>query len=200
MKKFFPTIALVAALFMSACVSVLPETAPPAPRYSIDSVSFSETSTPVSWSLIVADPTSSQLYNTTKVALTREANRFEFYAGTEWADRAPVLLQRALVRSFENTNRIIKVGDFSTLSVSDYVLNTDIRSLHVDYISGNPEAVVTVYARLVDKTGDIKAVRNFTSRSSIDRDAVPSVMASFDATLQEILTGLVEWGFSEGER
>ncbi len=200
MKNFVKPLCLIIATFMTgACVSVLPKTSPPAPRYTIAAITNDNITAAVNWSLIVADPTSSQLYNTTKVALTREENRFEFYSNTEWVDRAPVLFQRALVRSFENSGHILNIGDSSTLPVSDYILKTDMRAFHVDYTNVSPSVEVMIYARLVDKNGSIRAVRNFSAQQFVEQDSISAVMAGFDITLDQVLSEIVSWGFFEGE-
>lgn len=206
MVNFFKTMRKITTFmgglfFLSGCVSVLPETAPPAPRYIISAVNFAgfaDSSSPdVGWSLVVDDPTSSQLYNSVKVALTREANRFEFFVGSEWADRAPVLFQKALVRSFENSGRILNVGDFSSLPISDYVLKTDIRAFHVDYINGNPVVTVEIYARLTSGAGNIEAVQLFTGTKSIDVDDLSAIMNGFDEVLDQVLTDMVRWSLED---
>lgn len=197
---------------LSACVSVLPESAPPSPRYAISAVTLPEDTIAslapiaqgdddleqtVAWSLVIGDPTSSQLFNTTKVALTREPNRFEFFAGTEWADRAPVLFQRALVRSFENTGRITTVGDFSTVPIGDYTLRSDLRSFHADYVtSAEPRVVVEVYGRLMGADGKIlRAQRFMTTEPAADN--VPAIMSAFDLAIDSVLTEMVTWSFGE---
>lgn len=197
------TIRSVSAIFLSlgllsmtACVSVLPKTAPPSPRYVMSAVTPPTGGEPVEYSLVVADPTSSQLYNTTKVALTRVPNRFEFYAGTEWADRAPVLLQRALVRSLENSGRILNVGDYTTLSVSDFVLKTDMRAFHVDYVSGAPVAVVSLHAQILNNHGKIVMARNFDARQRVEKDSVGDVMLSFGNAIDQVLLEVSQWGLT----
>ena len=187
-----------ALLVLTGCVSVLPETAPPAPRYTIGAATPTVTrDMPVSWSLAIADPSSSQLYNTVKVPITREKNRFEFFAGTEWVDRVPVLFQRALVRSFENTDQIVNVGDFSALPVGDYVLKTDIRAFHADYTQADQIAQVQIFARLSLPDGTIAASRVFDA-SSVSADAtLSSTMAAFDTGLDTVLGEIVQWTFEQ---
>jgi len=185
---------------LSGCISVLPESEPPAPRYTIASVDNALSGgQSVDWSLVIADPVSSQLYNTVKIALTRAPNKFEFYAGSEWADRAPVLLQQAIIRSFENTGRILQVGDYTALPVSDYVLNLDIREFHADYAAGSPMTKVTVFARLSTKKGEIIVGERFSTSYNADQDNLADIMSAFDRSLEQVIADLVRWSLLEAD-
>ncbi len=205
-SRHFGGVRPMAALFLFAgvcgCVSVLPKTAPAAPRYVLGAPSFDGGSDPipdqsVDWHLIIADSTSNQLLNSVKIPLSRSPNRYEFYAGLEWADRLPVLFQRALIRSFENTDGIQSVGDFTAVPVGDYTLKTDIRAFNTVYDNGNPLVEIDVYGRLMDKNGRLVAAEGFDTREPIDEDDPDLIMAGFDRASDDVLTRLVLWTFSE---
>ncbi|MEO1150535.1 MAG: ABC-type transport auxiliary lipoprotein family protein [Pseudomonadota bacterium] len=189
-------VAVVATgTLLSACVSVLPETAAPAPRYAISAgTAPSAPIAPVSWSLVVADPTTSQLFNTVKVPVTTAENRFEFLVGAEWADRVPVLFHRALVRTFENTGAVTNVGDFTTVPIGDYTLRTDIRAFHGD-LTGTPTASVDIFTRLVDGNGRILKTRMFTARETALGAAPDQLMPAFDRALDRLLGEITVWTF-----
>ncbi|MEX0644307.1 MAG: ABC-type transport auxiliary lipoprotein family protein, partial [Parvularculaceae bacterium] len=171
--------ALATVISAAGCVSVLPQAAPPSPRYLLTPVAYEGSAAEaVAWSLAVDDPLATRVYDTTKIALVRAPGRIEFYAAGEWADSAPRLVQSALVRSFENSGRILGVGDRGSMIVSDFVLQTDIRALHADYSGGAPEAVFTVYARLTNSRGKVVAGKLFEQKVVANADAVPEIAAS----------------------
>ena len=186
-------------LTLAGCVSVLPKSEPPAPRYVMSPVSVSSAFVlPDNLRLAVADPVSSQLFNTVKIALSREPNRFEFYAGTEWADRAPVLFQRALIRSFEDSGAIAQVGDFTVIPVGDYVLHTDIRALQANYVDGGDPVVRTVFfARLLKGDGNIIASERFDISQPANDDDLPEIMNAFDQSLDEAMSRIVRWSIMQ---
>lgn len=193
MRLILPGLAM---MVMAGCVSVLPKTAAPAPRYTISSVKPANVpASPVSWSLVIADPTSSQLFNTVKVPIMASKNRFEFLSGSEWVDRVPVLFERALVRTFENTEVITNVGDFTVLPVSDYRLRTDIRGFHADITGPTPVVVIEVFVRLLDGDGKSLTTRNFIARQDAPSAANSDLMVSFDDALDRVLTDITEWSF-----
>lgn len=198
MKK--PILAGFAALALTGCVSVLPKAPPPAPRYLIDPVSYSEAAqTPVAWSLVVDDPSSTRVYDSTKIALLRNPGRIEYYANGEWADRAPRLVQAALTRSFENTGRILSVGDRVALSRGNFTLQTDIRVMHAVYEDGKPSALFGVYARLVDARGGVIAAKLFEQKTPAGSDDMDDVAAAFDEAVTTALGEMVSWTFEEAD-
>lgn len=192
-------VSMAAAL--AGCVNVLPEASPAAARYTIAPIEFGSGSAaePVAWTLAIADPTSTRAYDTAKIALTRAPGQIEYYAAGEWADRSPNLIRTAMVRSFENSGRILGVGDTVVLPGADYVLKTDIRRLHAAYDGGVPAADVALFAKLTDKRGRIIASRLFTQRQTAERDSVPAVGRAFNTVLQSTLIDVVDWSFETVE-
>lgn len=191
-------LAGAAGLALAGCVSALPDAPPPAPRYLIDSVSFPETGeAPAAWSLIVDDPLATRVNDTTKIALVRDPGRVEFYANGEWADRAPRLVQTALIRSFENTGRILAVGDRITQPRGDFVLQTDIRAMYAVYEGRDPAAMFSVYARILNGRGRVVAARLFEQKTPAGKDKVSDVAAAFDEAVGAVLADVVAWTFEE---
>lgn len=187
---------LMTGAALNACVSVLPKTEPPAPRYTMSAVTV-EPGNAIEGVLLVDDPTASQLYQSVKVALSREPNRFEFYAGVEWTDRAPELFQRAMIRSFENAKRMSDVGDHAEIGFADYTLKTDIRAFHVNTV-GSPSAVlITILGKLQNNKGQTIGVREFVRREQVDADSVSGVMAGFHRALNGLQREMVNWTFEQ---
>lgn len=193
-----PLFAALAAVALAGCVSVLPDAQPPSARYLIEPVAYDGAATAVEWTLGVEDPMATRVYDTPKIALLREPGRVEYFARGEWADRAPRLVQAAIVRSFENSGRILGVGDRTMLPVSTYVLQTDIRGLQADYRGGAPTAHFSIYARLTNGRGKVYAARLFEHRAQADADSVPAVAAALDDTVAAAIAELVEWTVAEG--
>lgn len=194
-------VAGAAVLCLGACVSVLPKAGPAAARYLIEPVTYIETpAAPVEWSLIVEDPVSTRVYDTTKMALVREPGRVEFYANGEWADRAPRLVQTAIIRSYENSGRILSVGDRISLPGGSFALQTDIRAMHADYSEGNPAAKFTVFARVTNARGQVIAARLFEQQVAAADQSVPSVAAAFDSAITAAIREIVDWSIVEADK
>lgn len=196
MKKH---VLILAALALSACVNVLPKAPPASPRFLISAVeSQVSAEAPVEWTLVVEDPQASRVYDHTKIALAQEPGRIEFYANGEWADRGPRLFQSALVRSFENTGRILGVGDRVAQPVGDYALQTDIRRMEANVEGGDATAVFHVYVRLVNNRGKVIAGRLFEGEKKAASNSGPAVARALDEAARAAIADIVVWTFESG--
>ncbi|MEZ5917788.1 MAG: ABC-type transport auxiliary lipoprotein family protein [Parvularculaceae bacterium] len=77
------------------------------------------------WSLSIEEPMATRAYDTANIALSRGPAQIEYYAGGEWADRAPRLFGAALVRSFENAGAIRTSARSLRCLLGDFALQTD---------------------------------------------------------------------------
>lgn len=190
--------AVAVALFLSACVSVLPDAAPASARYMVTDIAIGgETLAPVSWTLGVDEPEATLAYNTAKIALSREPARIEYYAGGEWVDRAPRLFGAALVQSFENTGAIKGVGSRVTLPISNFVLQTDIRRLTVTHQNGSKSADAVVFARLTNGRSVIHASKLFSASTPVSADNAGAAATALNSGLDQIQREIVSWTFEQ---
>jgi cholesterol transport system auxiliary component len=191
-------LSLAAALFLSACVSVLPDAPPASARYQVTDVTPDGADrAPVAWTLGVEEPDATLAYNTAKIALSRAPARIEYYAGGEWVDRAPRLFAAALIRSFENTGAVTGVGSRVTLPVSTFVLQTDIRKLTVAHQDGSRTAEIAIFARLTNGRSAVYASRLFTASQSVGADNAGAAAAALNAGLENIQHNILDWTFEQ---
>lgn len=202
MRKSFSGAALLvfAGLLAAGCVSVLPKASPAPARYLMAPADFvGEAGPRVEWSLAIEDPQSTNVYDTSKIALVREPGRVEYYASGEWADRAPRLVQTAIIRSFENSGRILSVGDRPSLPVSDFVLQTDIRMMHAAYKNLTPTATVVIFARLTNARGRVYAAHLFRQEAAARGNTEKEIAAAFNEAMTAMQKEMVEWTFAQAD-
>ncbi|MEO1243094.1 MAG: ABC-type transport auxiliary lipoprotein family protein [Pseudomonadota bacterium] len=201
MMNHIHRLLLIAAAFAaSGCVSLLPETAPPKPRYNITTPDTAALEGDLlNWSLVIDDPRTTRAYDSVRVAVTPAPGKIEYFAGAEWADRAPRLFQTALVQTFEDAGRIIAVGDRGAVPVGDVILQTDIRRMHYDVRNRSGQADVAIYARLGDGKGGVYAVRRFMASTPANGDNADAVIAAFNASFESLIPEIVAWTYEQGE-
>lgn len=200
MKEFARWTSLSFVLFISGCVSLLPESAPPAPRYHITAVSDANLQgAPLGWSLTVEDPRAARVYDTARIAVSSAPGKIEFLTGAEWTDRAPRLFQIALVQTFEDAGRILAVGDRTAIPVGDIILETDIRRMEISLKNGSRGARVSVFARLGDGKGRVYAARRFDVSAPSSRQSADSAVSAFNAAFSQIIPEIVAWTYEEGD-
>ncbi|MGF1544856.1 MAG: ABC-type transport auxiliary lipoprotein family protein [Parvularculaceae bacterium] len=202
-------IAAILAAPLAGCVSVLPEADPPAPRFALTPVAGaaeyaglgdSLAGGHVGWALVIDDPVASRAIDTTKIALKDEPEQYRYFSGGEWTDRTPRLVELALVRSFENSGRILGVGGRANIAAADLVLQTDVRAFEAQ-VAGRgraPDAVVEIYARLTDLRGETLAARLFSARVAAGSDEASDVASAINAAAGQTITEIVDWTFESG--
>ena len=83
--------------------------------------------------LLVDVPLAPAGLDTSRIALSRSAVSIDYFADSEWTDRAPLLVQTALVQSFENSRAIIAIDRELVGLRADFILKPEIRHFEADY-------------------------------------------------------------------
>lgn len=148
------------------------------------------------WQLGVAMPNAAQSLDTDRIALELTSETMDYYADSAWQDRAPVLVQSALLEGFEKSGKIKAVARDTEGVRADYLLQTDLRAFEARYSVPDtaPKVVVTIVARLVQPDGRT-IVATLHSRHVVQASAnsVPAVVAAFDKALSESVEEIVAW-------
>ena len=142
-------------------------------------------------------PVASQSLDTDRIALAQGRTRFDYYAGSVWTDRLPMLLQTLIVEAFEADGRIAEVSrDIDGLAHGD-LLRTEIRRFEAQYAgpaTGPPEVVVVLGLRLsTGPEGRLVGHRLVSARVQASRDKLDAIVAAFDAATGEALAQSVTW-------
>ncbi|MEM6414177.1 MAG: ABC-type transport auxiliary lipoprotein family protein [Pseudomonadota bacterium] len=211
-------------LLSSACVSVLPDANPAAPRFGINDVEASDTTgariatngsalmagaahagaaskaATTSWSLTIDDPIATRGIDTVKIARIEDGQRYEYYDDAEWLDRAPLLFETALIRSFQNSGSIISVGGISSQPIADYILKMDIRSFSAEETDDGVVAKVDVYVRLSDFRARNYAARRFQRAIRVRSDNGVRVATQLDKAVSQVIPQIIDWTLTVGEK
>ena len=184
------------ALLSAACSSLLG--LPPSPHlYRITPKSNYPANLPHLPTQILVDvPLAPAGLDTPRVALSRSAISIDYFADSEWTERVPLLVQTALLASFENSGAIAAIDRESIGLRADFILKTEIRHFEALYDSptGAPEVWVAIIARLVDPAG-----RNIVSHASFERreraaaNDIGHVVLAFDEALGAVMADIVVW-------
>ena len=134
--------------------------------------------------------------DTSRIALSHSAVSIDYFADSEWTDRAPLLVQTALVESFENSGTINAIDRESVGLRADFILKTEIRHFEAVYDSPNgpPDVWTAINVRLVNPSNrDIVAQSSFERRQRASANDVPSIIAAFDEALGGVVKDIVVW-------
>jgi cholesterol transport system auxiliary component len=146
--------------------------------------------------LLVDVPLAPAGLDTERIALSRSSVSLDYFADSAWIDRVPMIVQTALLDSFENSKAITAIDRESTGLRADLILKTDIRHFEALYGStdGPPEVWVAISARLVDPSGrDVVAHASFERRRQAQGTGIPEVVLAFDEALGRVVEDIVLW-------
>jgi cholesterol transport system auxiliary component len=146
-------------------------------------------------SLEIAIPSAPQNLDSDRIALTRGATRFDYFADSTWTDRVPALLQALLVEAFEIDGQVADVWADRDAMTAGYLLQTAVRAFTARYDSaaGSPPLVeVSLDLRLTRLPDQQTAGRTaITQQQEAARTDLGSVVQAFDVATGKALNRCV---------
>jgi len=131
-----------------------------------------------------------------RIALSRSAVSIDYFADSEWTERVPLLVQTALLDSFENSGTIAAIDRESIGLRADFILKSEIRHFEALYDTpkGAPEVGVAIIARLANPAGrNIVAHASFERRELAAANDIGHVVLAFDEALGAVMADIVIW-------
>ena len=126
MKRAYQMIAPLALALISAC-SILPKP-DPSDVYRLASAHTSTQGTPVSWSLRVSKPQSSEFLDSPRIAVVPNGDLISSYANSRWSDPSPVLLRNRFMDGFQRDGRVTLLSTDETNLQADYELGGQLQA------------------------------------------------------------------------
>jgi cholesterol transport system auxiliary component len=192
-----PLFGVIAALALAlgGCASLL--TDPPKHLYQVTPKSAFAPGLPrVPAQVLVDLPLAPSGLDTSRIALSRSPISLDYFADAEWTDRAPRLVQTALMESFENSHSVTAI-DRETIGLrADFVVKTEMRHFEAIYDSPNgaPQVWVALNARLVkmpERT--IIAQQTFEQKAPAEANDIQHIVLAFNDALGGAMQQIVVW-------
>jgi cholesterol transport system auxiliary component len=151
------------------------------------------------WALRVNKPYSSQLLDSTRIAVLPPGDQISAYQGVRWSDRAPVLLRDRLIDAFLDDGRLKAVSSDDSRLQADLELDGDLRAFYSEYQDGRPAVRILLEARLVE-SGSLRilASRRFESIQPASDTSVPAVVNAFGQAGDQVARDVLEWTLEQG--
>ncbi|NQW12208.1 MAG: membrane integrity-associated transporter subunit PqiC [Alphaproteobacteria bacterium] len=182
---------------------VLPARKPPPQLYTLTPKSTFPDDLPYAdWQLGIDSPSAPAGLSTTRIAVARQPLTLDYYAGAQWIDEAPSMVQRLLIESFENSGKIVGVGRESVGLRSNFVLRMELREFQAEYFDGAtlPTVRVRLSAKLV-KVPQRHIIASTTEERVIVAadNRMETIIRTFDDALGRALRGIVVWTLTRPE-
>ena len=192
------SIALATGLSLLSACSILPKP-DPSDVYRLASAQPASQGTPVSWSLRVTKPQTSEFLDSPRIAVVPDGNLISNYANSRWSDPAPVLLRNRLLDGFQRDGRVTLLSTDETNLQADYELGGQLQAFQSEYRGKAVEVVIRLDVRLVrGRDQRIIASRRFEVRQPVSDTQVPAVVAAFGQAGDQLNKQVVDWVVSQG--
>lgn len=197
MKRAYQMIAPVALALVSAC-SILPK-ADPSDVYRLASAQATSQAAPVSWSLRVNKPQTSEFLDSPRIAVVPNGDLISSYANSRWSDPSPALLRNRFMDGFQRDGRVTLLSTDDTNLQSDFELGGQLQAFQSEYHGSAVEVVIRLDARLVRGSDQrIVASRRFEVRQPVSDTKVPAVVAGFGQAGDQLNKQVVDWVVQQG--
>lgn len=195
-------VALAMVTVAAAGCGIIPAPQPAPQLYTLSPKStFKPELKAVTWQLGVELPAAPAGLSSARIAVTREPLTLEYYAGAQWVDDAPAMIQRLLIESFENSQRIVGVGRLAVALRSDYVLQPELREFQAEYPDGAgiPKIRVRINAKLI-KMPERRIIASQTFERILEApdNRMARIIKTFDQALGKVMRDLVVWTLQNG--
>jgi len=190
-----------AAFALAGCSDLIGPSSAPVQLYGLKPSGGAPTTGPkVPWHLSVGVPTATDYLDRSRIALMQPDTSVDYYAGAQWTDHLPVLVQEALIEAFEDSGRIDGVAAESDGFKADYVLEMDLRDFQARYDQpdGVPTAVVRIAAKIAPTLShNIASSFQASHQAQASQNSVGAVVQAMDAALGQALSEIVNWALSQ---
>ncbi len=165
---------------------------PPPDVYDVRAATQFEQTQRTDAHLAVTEPTAVGALDSERVVVRLTPTEISFLGRAQWSDRLPRLVQRRLIESFQNSDRVGSVGPPGGAIVNDVGLVLDLRAFQVDVAQNRAE--VEFEARIVsDDTGRVVASRRFSATAPLSGSERADMIRALDTAFQQVAAEIVDW-------
>lgn len=142
--------------------------------------------------VLVADPVVDRALDTDRIVVRPKPTEIAYFAGAQWSDRLPRLIQSRLVETLESSGRFRAAGRPGQGMAADRQLVVEIRTF--DYLPAEGRVAVTLAVKAMDdRTGRVAGFRLFEASAPTGGDSAPAVVAAFDTAAGQVLGEIAAW-------
>ncbi len=194
-------LALVVALPLAGCISLIKEPDPIA-VYALRPEAVDAANLPtVSWSLTVIRPNSLAFLDSNRIAVRPEPNVLQVYKGANWSESLPDLVQANLVQALENSGRIKSVSRQNSGVPAEVAMLVDIRQFESVYAPSAkiPDAVIQMHVKVLEYPSNrVIAVQTFNASVPSASKDIPDVVLALERGLNTITAEIVAYTLANG--
>ncbi len=190
------TIIVVASALCAGCFgSVLKSGVEPPDLYRLDLPGAVAGGTALSLAISVSRPRAPESLDTSRIAVVKPGNGFDYVADARWSDPAPQVVQQLLVDALGAPGRFAAAAAAPSHLPADLLLETSLRRFEAVYadVAAAPTVVVELRASLLDVRKGTR-LASFDSRAEVAaaRNDRTAVVAAFEQAAARAVEDVAE--------
>ncbi len=177
---------------LCGCSGMLGASAPA--TYDLQAPEIEKTRGTRSAQLMILPPVAVKTIDTEEILVKGTNGRVAYYSGHAWGDRLPRLFQARLVESLANSGAFRAILTNQDRVSGDLSLAIEIRDFQVEATAGGSEAVVDVYAKLVNERNNaVVTTKRFQARQAASSQDPGAGVQALDTAFQQVVRDIVSW-------
>jgi cholesterol transport system auxiliary component len=145
--------------------------------------------------VLIANPVAVQMLDSQNVVVHVSGQEYQFLGDSQWSDRLPKLVQLKLAQAFQASGKVGGAGLPGEGLAIDEQVQTTINTFEISPSQG--AAVVDITARLLnDRTGQVRATKNFRAAAPLSGSGNKASIAALNAAFGQVSGELVGWALS----
>lgn len=155
----------------------------------------------VDWSLVVEEPQAPRTIDTMRIARITSGIEVQYYEGSEWVDRAPLMAHGLLLEAFRNSQRIEAVAGPRTGLRGDFVLRWSLREFQAEQTAEGPTSIycLTTVGLVQMPRRNVVGTTDIESLVPVEDRGIEAIVAAFDRALGNVLRDIVVWTLTTGQ-
>lgn len=186
-----------AALALSGCITLLPETGSSALYRLSNHVPVQGEINHDAPAVRVTRPVAARALANDRVALDTGNGSLAYMAGATWVSAAPVLVQELIIDTFDRRSTALVAARPDEGVTTRWDLRLELRRFEAVYDQGSgaaPRVDVTIRARLIDAANrEVSSVRTFEVSQRAEGNRQPLIIDAFSRATSDLSRELVDW-------
>jgi len=140
--------------------------------------------------VLVPEPVVDRAYDGDRLLVRPSDTEIAYYAGAQWSDRLPRLVQSRLVEALERSGRFRAAGRPGQGLAIDRQLIVDIRAFDYRVTERRVEVILSVKT-MDDRNGRVTSVVEHRAEAAVAADTAKAVVEAFDAAFGQVVGEIV---------
>lgn len=186
-----------AALALSGCISLLPESETSALYRLSNHVPETEVASHDLPVVRIGRPIAPRALSGDRIALDAGEGRIAYMAGANWISAVPVLIQELVIDTIDRRSTVVVAARPDDGVASSWDLRLELRRFEAVYDQGSnaaPRVDVAIRARLIDAANrEVASTRTFEASRRADGNRQALIVDAFSRAASEMSSELADW-------